>query len=35
MLPFQDIGNATNIILGQNWIGNFYTVFDNENAQIG
>jgi len=35
MLPFQDIGDSNEIILGQNWLSSFYTVFDNENARLG
>jgi len=34
-LPFQDIGTEGEIILGQNFLGSFYTIFDNENAQLG
>jgi hypothetical protein len=35
MLPFQDIGNHTQIVLGQNFLANFIVVFDNDKQKLG
>jgi hypothetical protein len=32
---FSNIGNATQVIIGQPFIWQYYTVFDTDNAQIG
>jgi hypothetical protein len=32
---FQNIGQSTDLILGQPFLKQFYTVFDSTNAQLG